>query len=262
MLHVLKDVRRCNAHILKDWQAQAAIQGMLRSMTPIEDRGEETRAAWSMEDLQSTEYFKARLQAGMFVCRAILEEATGLTTSVNTLDVDELFKDMLESIRHLDANDDSEVLQEAMKLTKRVFHTLIKRASNPEKYMSKRAAAKYRRLVMRDDPPFPSTAHVATHICLTVGSAQNAQTAILQEFMCRPVCGVPLDETVRLVQEARDKEKEEDKVVVEQTELDDRTEEIQSEDGDNNDELEEATATTVDQPTSDEGEQEAEEQRS
>ena len=213
ILHTLRVIRRCNAHYIKDWQAQAAIQGMIRAWTPIPRIRDEKCAAWTMTDASSNspDFCKARLQAANYVFQAILDDTTGLITSVSIYDVEELlFKDTvlkaLMGVKNLD--DDLMLKREVLSFTKRVFHKLIFRASKPDRFLSKKQAAKYRKKVWTDTPPSPQTTHLAVQICLLVGKSDDAQIAIVKEYN-RMKGALPLrHETLALIQEAKEKEEQ------------------------------------------------------
>jgi hypothetical protein len=216
ILHTLKHIRRCNAHYIKDWQAQAAIQGMIRALTPIPRNEDEKSPAWKIDNcnLENPTYCKARLQAAMFVCKAILDDTTGLITSVSIYDIEEILLNgtVLPATKNLPTEDEDKDMvvlkQEALKLTKRVFHKLIFRACKPERFLSKKQAAKYRKKVWVNTPPSVQTTHLATQICLSLGGTwQDAQVAIVDAFLQH--CDVPLlEETLSLIEEAKNKEEE------------------------------------------------------
>jgi len=211
ILHTLKVIRRCNAHYIKDWQAQAAIQGMIRAWTPIQRVSEEKCAAWTLTDAShnSADFCKARLQAANYVYKAILDDTTGLITSVSIYDVEELlFKDTVLKALEAKNLDDDLLKLEVLSLTKRVFHKLIFRASRPDRFLSKKQAAKYRKKVWTDTPPSPQTTHLAAQICLLAGKSDDAQIAIVKEYI-RMRAALPLQhETLALIQVAKEKEEQ------------------------------------------------------
>jgi hypothetical protein len=224
ILHTLHNIRRCNAHYIKDWQAQAAIQGMIRALSPLPRYDDDKSAAWKIYNctLTNPTYWKARLNAALFVYRAILDDTTGLITSVSIYDVEQqLFLDTVlpaataasESTTNITttSSEDTEVvvqlLQDARTLTKRVYHKLLFRACKPERFLSKKQAAKYRKKVWNTTPPSPQTTHLVVQICLALGGTwEEAQVAIVDEFIL--FGGNILPETWSLIEEAKRKEEQ------------------------------------------------------
>jgi hypothetical protein len=194
---------------------------MIRALSPLPRYDEDKSAAWKIYNctLANPTYWKARLNAALFVYRAILDDTTGLITSVSIYDVEQhLFLDTVlpaataaSESTTTSSSEDTEVvgqlLQDARTLTKRVYHKLLFRACKPERFLSKKQAAKYRKKVWNSTPPSPQTTHLAVQICLALGGAwQEAQVAIVDEFIL--FGGDILPETWSLIEEARRKEKQ------------------------------------------------------
>jgi hypothetical protein len=221
ILHTLQNVRRCNAHYIKDWQAQAAIQGMIRALSPLPRYDDAKSAAWKIHNctLTNPTYWKARLKAALFVYKAILDDTTGLITSVSIYDVEQqLFLETVLPAASAAASastpEDDDILQlkhDARTLTKRVYHKLLFRACKPERFLSKKQAAKYRKKVWNTTPPSPQTTHIVVQICLALGGTwREAQVAIVDEFIL--FGGDILPETRSLLEEAKRKEEQQQEV--------------------------------------------------
>ena len=114
----------------------------------------------------SADFCNARLDAANHVYKAILDDTTGLITSVSVFEVEELlFKDtVLKPLMEVKNLDDDMLKLEVLSLTKRVFHKLIFRASRPGRFcqISKKE-------VLTDTPPSRQTTDLAAQINMSVG---------------------------------------------------------------------------------------------
>ena len=240
ILTALKDFKRNNEFILNVPGATAAMEGMLRSRTPVdnEEYGDPTALH--------------RVEASLYVLDAFVNEKTGLYYATETELVESNMKLLLEAVRDADlrlpagygedtkegeeedveaeeassedadAGDDSEnvasvdvaaLAERVLNVTKDAMAALIKRGRDPTKHMKKRAARKYRKHLRVEEGPTPSTAHVGVEICLALGaSATLTREAVLSPYQSKPKYEnwFPRadDATVELVQNAEKAEQD------------------------------------------------------
>ena len=233
ILTALKDFKRNNAFILNVPGATAAMEGMLRSRTPVdnEEYGDPTALH--------------RVEASLYVLGAFVDEKVGLYYATETELVESNMKLLLEAVRDADlrlpagygadtksddekdgeeddaggddgdaaAVDTSALAERVLNVTKDTMAALIKRGRDPTKHMKKRAARKYRKYLRVEDGPTPSTAHVGVEICLALGaSATLTRETVLSPYQSKPKYEnwFPRadDATVELVQNAEKAEQD------------------------------------------------------
>ena len=233
ILTALKDFKRNNSFILNVPGATAAMEGMLRSRTPVdnEEYGDPTALH--------------RVEASLYVLGAFVDEKTGLYYATETEVVESNMKLLLEAVRDADlrlpagygsdtksddeedsedddagdddgdaaAVDTSALAERVLNVTKDTMAALIKRGRDPTKHMKKRAARKYRKHLRVEEGPTPSTAHVGVEICLALGaSATLTRETVLSPYQSKPKYEnwFPRadDATVELVQNAEKAEQE------------------------------------------------------
>ena len=233
ILTALKDFKRNNAFILNVPGAAAAMEGMLRSRTPVDN--EEYGDPTALD----------RVEASLYVLGAFVDEKTGLYYATETEVVESNMKLLLEAVRDADlrlpagygadtksddeedsedddagdddgdaaAVDTSALAERVLNVTKDTMAALIKRGRDPTKHMKKRAARKYRKHLRVEEGPTPSTAHVGVEICLALGaSATLTRETVLSPYQSKPKYEnwFPRadDATVELVQNAEKAEQE------------------------------------------------------
>ena len=233
ILTALKDFKRNNAFILNVPGATAAMEGMLRSRTPVDN--EEYGDPTALD----------RVEASLYVLGAFVDEKTGLYYATETEVVESNMKLLLEAVRDADlrlpagygadtksddeedsedddagdddgdaaAVDTSALAERVLNVTKDTMAALIKRGRDPTKHMKKRAARKYRKHLRVEEGPTPSTAHVGVEICLALGaSATLTRETVLSPYQSKPKYEnwFPRadDATVELVQNAEKAEQE------------------------------------------------------
>ena len=237
ILTSLKDFKRNNAFILNVPGATAAMEGVLRSRTPVDN------------DEYGDPTALHRVEASLYVLDAFVDEKTGLYYAAETELVESNMKLLLEAVRDADlhlpaayeadtksddgedgeedgeednAGDDDEdaaavdtsaLAERVLNVTKDTMAALIKRGRDPTKHMKKRAARKYRKHLRVEEGPTPSTAHVGVEICLALGaSATLTRETVLSPYQSKPKYEnwFPRadDATVELVQNAEKAEQD------------------------------------------------------
>lgn len=170
--------------------ADAAIKGMSRSLLYMEDDG---------IDATTPEF---RIRAGVWVGKALVDEASGLYVAAQTDIVNEyVLKTLLSGLEHSSSSSSSNVA-EASQVAKDIVDMLLLRASNPTRNMKKRAKRKYLRYSQCSTGPNPQTIDYAVQICLKdeEGGLDKARE-ILDEYAQRPFLGAAMSETVALVED-------------------------------------------------------------
>lgn len=217
LLTCMRAYKRLHKAVYTDWQARAAIEGMVRALTPVHSSTKEPvtatgkipRYPMAVDDLDSDEFYLQRIHANLFAVKAILDPSIGLVTAVNSNVVDALLADLLKSVQSLSDLAVIDNLEhprwKVVRLTQKLVHALIFRHARPERFLKRRAARKYLKQVMRSDPPLPTTIHSACHICILLGTPGDADVGILSEYMIPYIWGVPMEETIQLLDEARAK---------------------------------------------------------
>lgn len=182
----LKEFKRCNRFVLQIVGSRAAVEGMLRSMTPT----------WKVQD------GKPRVRAALFVAEQILDETTGLYFAVETVTVDkvleELYKGLLEmqdnnmkvSIEKVgdeteegeESSADVKLVKDSLRATEGMLKLLIKRKSRPEWDMKKRAKSQYLKRLQIGSGPYRTTLQLATKLSLLIGGTSVAQEKIIAPF--------------------------------------------------------------------------------
>jgi hypothetical protein len=215
----LKEFKRNNRFVLKLSGSKAAVEGMLRSRMPT----------WKVQD------GKPRVKAALFVAEQILNEDTGLYYAIETVTVDqvleELHKGLIEmkdggfkvTIDSTDNNEkgmadegsetlppspDEKLISDALRVTQSLIQLLIKRKSRPEWDMKKRAARRYLKRLQIGGGPYRSTLQVATKISCLIGGSAVAQQHIIDPFERAWWTKFVDEETLKLIQEAKELEEQ------------------------------------------------------
>ena len=182
----LKEFKRCNRFVLQTVGSRAAVEGMLRSMTPT----------WKFQD------GKPRVRAALFVAGQIVDETTGLYFAVETLTVDKVLEELYNGLIKMQDNNmkviidkvddeaeegeetssDFKLAKDALRLTEGMIKLLIKRKSRPEWDMNKRSKSQYLKRLQIGSGPYRSTLQLATKISLLVGG-----TTVAQEKVIKPI---------------------------------------------------------------------------
>lgn len=182
----LKEFKRCNRFVLQTVGSRAAVEGMLRSMTPT----------WKVQD------GKPRVRAALFVAGQILDETTGLYFAVETLTVDKVLEELYNGLIEMQGNNmkvvidevddeakegeetssDIKLAKDALRLTEGMMKLLIKRKSRPEWDMNKRSKSQYLKRLQIGSGPYRSTLQLATKISLLIGGTFVAQEKVIKPF--------------------------------------------------------------------------------
>ncbi len=203
----LLDLKRCNHFKCTMSNSQAAMEGMIRSLSSDEESGEST----------SSEH---KIKAGIFVGEAFVDERTGLYVGATTEVVDDtVLKTLWSGVNEFEPlsvdNDDdgdgddserSSPVDNAARVAKDTVHFLFRRASNPTKDMKKRAKRKYLKTVQTCGGPSPLSIDYAVKICLKSGeTGLRLARKMLDEYEAKAFLGTAMEETVALVKDAEAK---------------------------------------------------------
>ena len=232
ILTALKDFKRCNSFSVDTRGTRVAMQGMVRALTPLENKDYGSPSAMDM------------VNANLFVLDAFMDTKTGLYYAAKTEYVEIHMKQLLDAVKEAklklpagfneeakDSQAEEEVSDETQgddddsestALAICVLHTtrdamaaLIKRGIHPERQMTKRKARKYLKQLRIDDGPAPSTVHVGVEICLELGaSAKLTRNMLLSPY--RRARYKTDEETVLLADNKEKAEKEAVKAAEEQ----------------------------------------------
>lgn len=207
----LKEFKCNNRFVLRLEGSRAAVDGMLRSMTPT----------WRAQD------GRPKVRAASFVLEQILDgENTGLYYTIEVDLVNRVFKLLRKGLRGMRNNDfkvrldnmgdeteedvpkeelsdDEKLAKDALRLTEGVMKLLIKRRMRPEWDMKKRAKSMYLRRLQIGGGPHQETLQLATEISIMVGGSDYAQEKIIAPFdEAKKVASV--DEiTLKYIEEAK-----------------------------------------------------------
>ena len=262
----LRDFKRCNRFVLQIVGSRAAIDGMMRSMTPT----------WKIQD------GKPKVKAALFVLEQILDGLnTGLYYTVSAEDVNEIFEVLHEGLlemekngmklridnikeekeaeegeepegkeetrttgrkfdlqQHLKCGDDSllevegasdveQLARNTLRLTEGVMKVLINRRMRPEWEMKKRAKRQYLQRLQIGGGPHQTTLQLATKISLLVAGSEATEERIVAPFGEAKKTAKVDEITRKLVEDAKALEAS----AAEDDVADDNTEEAQAEDG-------------------------------
>mmetsp|Transcript_16670 Transcript_16670/g.36041 ORF Transcript_16670/g.36041 Transcript_16670/m.36041 type:complete len:435 (-) Transcript_16670:199-1503(-) len=194
----LKEFKRNNRFVLQMEGSRAAVEGMMRSMTPT----------WKVQD------GKPRVRAALFVAEQILDETTGLYFATETVTVDKVLEELRTGLLEMEENGfnlkidnvgdvaedvaegeaeteaetkeepsaEEKLLRDALRLTEGVVKLLMKRKSRPEWGMKKRAKRKYLKMLQISGGPYGSTMSLATQISIFIGGSAVAKKNIVRPF--------------------------------------------------------------------------------
>lgn len=209
----LKEFKRINGFILEMVGACAAVEGMLRSMTPT----------WKIQD------GKPRLQAALFVAEQILDEKTGLYYAVETEMVDKVLGELHTGLLEMKENGmklrldnigeeakeeqtaDEKYVRDALRVTEEVVKLLLERKCRPEWKMKRRARRKYLKLLQISSGPKRNTMKLATQISILIGGSAIAQEKIITPYDEAWKTKDVGDVVLKLIEEASAHELEEQK---------------------------------------------------
>lgn len=249
----LKEFKRNNRFVLKLSGSKAAVEGMLRSRM----------STWKVQD------GKPRVKAALFVAEQILNEDTGLYFAIETVVVDQVLEELHKGLMEMKENgftvtidsaannevgaseeggetptpSPEEVLvKDALRVTHSLIHLLIKRKSRPEWDMKKRAKRRYLKRLQIGGGPYRTTLRVATKISLLIGGSAVTQGQIIDPFERAWWTKFVDEETLKLIQEAKELE--------EQVTL--TAPAVEDDDGDNESEADEGDESNADDEFTDE----------
>ena len=207
----MKEFKRCNRFVLQSVGSKAAVDGILRSMTPT----------WKVQD------GKPRVRAALFAAEQIVDETTGLYFAVETATVDkvleELHKGLLEmqenrmkvTIDNIDdetvgedISTDVKLAKDALRLTGDMINQLIKRRSRPERDMNKRRKNLYLKRLQVGSGPRRSTLQLGTKISLLIGGTTAAQTNIIEPFEAAWWTSFVDEDALQLIADAKELERQ------------------------------------------------------
>lgn len=180
--------------------AKDAMEGIARSMTNDDGSAQDAILAISRV-------------ASIFVHpKSGLHVAADIEVVENTI-----LKPLLQAMERLEeegnsgSNDEEDERPEeiAIKITKEVYNTLFKRASNPTRDMRKRAKRRYLKYLQNCSGPSPETLDIVTKICLKVENAYGVTVSygIVKKFAERGAFGVVSESTMNFLQEVEEKVK-------------------------------------------------------
>jgi len=188
----LKEFKQYSRFILQMAGCRAAVEGMLRGMTPT----------WKIQD------GKPRVQAAVFVAEQILDEKTGMYFAVETVMVDKVLEELQKGLFEMEENGlnlrvennagedaaeagegeesstkelsaDDKILSDALRVTGELVRFLVKRKSRPHLDMKKRARRVYLKKLQISGGPYASTMQLATHISILIGGSDVVQESII-----------------------------------------------------------------------------------
>lgn len=215
----LKEFKRNNRFVLKLSGSKAAVEGMLRSRMPT----------WKVQD------GNPRVKAALFVAEQILNEDTGLYFAIETVNVDQVLEELHKGLIEMKDNGfkvtidstennekgvadeggetappspDEKMIIDALRVTQSLIQLLIKRKSRPEWDMKKRAARRYLKRLQIGGGPYRSTLQVATKISCLIGGSVVAKQQIIDPFERAWWTKFVDEETLTLIQEAKELEKQ------------------------------------------------------
>lgn len=209
----LKDFKRINRFILELEGSRAAVDGMLRSMTPT----------WKVQD------GRPKVQAALFVMEQMLDETTGLYFAIETRMVDKVLKELHTGMHEMEKNgfklriddvgreedaeeelsSDEKLVKDALRLTEGVMKLLVKRKSRPEWDMKKRAKRKYMKHLQIGGGPYVTTLRLAVQISILLGGSSVAQENIVTPYADAWWKKTPVDETaLTMIERARELEEQ------------------------------------------------------
>lgn len=208
----MKEFKRCNRFVLQSVGSKAAVDGILRSMTPT----------WKVQD------GKPRVRAALFAAEQIVDETTGLYFAVETATVDkvleELHKGLLEmqenrmkvtidniddeTVEGEDISTDVKLAKDALRLTGDMINQLIKRRSRPERDMNKRRKNLYLKRLQIGGGPRRSTLQLGTKISLLIGGTTAAQTNIIEPFEAAWWTSFVDEDALQLIADAKELERQ------------------------------------------------------
>eukprot|EP00592_Proboscia_alata_P008297 CAMPEP_0194354664 /NCGR_PEP_ID=MMETSP0174-20130528/2750_1 /TAXON_ID=216777 /ORGANISM="Proboscia alata, Strain PI-D3" /LENGTH=472 /DNA_ID=CAMNT_0039123669 /DNA_START=135 /DNA_END=1550 /DNA_ORIENTATION=- len=196
-------LRRCNGHVFVGYEGTAAVEGMIRSCTPVE------RPKMSMEKMK-----QKKMDRAGFLVEAVLDKDTTLYTCITDEDYEKVVKFVYEATTYYvppaadqpAEADEAEEVEEAaeepteelgyhakLKLTKsqrtplqiltdqtkETFRMMVQRASpKPTNRMTKRAARKYNRHAMQTTPPNSEAVRLVVQLCLVAGDLDGAEELV------------------------------------------------------------------------------------
>jgi hypothetical protein len=246
----LKEFKRNNRFVLQVSGAKAAVEGMLRSRM----------STWKVHD------GKPRVKVAVFVAEQILNEDTGLYFAIETTMVDKVLEEMHKGLMVMKENGfnvsidsesgepdegedtpsptpDETLIMDALRVTQSLVHLLIKRKSRPEwDIKNKRAARRYLKRLQIGGGPYRSTLQVATKISLLIGGSSVAQGQIIDPFERAWWTKFVDEESLKLIQEARDLEAQQAILTSATSEEDVGDNESEAEEGDESNEDDEELA--------------------
>lgn len=215
----LKEFKRNNRFVLKLSGSKAAVEGMLRSRM----------STWKVQD------GKPRVKAALFVAEQIVNEDTGLYFAIETVDVDQVLEELHNGLIEMKENGftvaidsadntelgateeggetptpslDETLVKDALRVTHSLIHLLIKRKSRPEWDMKKRAKGRYLKRLQIGGGPYRSTLQVATKISLLIGGSAVTQGQIIDPFERAWWTKFVDEETLKLIQMAKELEEQ------------------------------------------------------
>ena len=253
----LKEFKRNNRFVLQVSGAKAAVEGMLRSR----------KSTWKVHD------GKPRVKAAVFVAEQILNEDTGLYFAIETTMVDKVMEEMHKGLIEMKENGfkvsidsksgvpdegedtpsptpDETLIMDALRVTQSLVHLLIRRKSRPEwDIKNKRAARRYLKRLQIGGGPYRSTLQVATKISLLIGGSSVAQGQIIDPFERAWWTKFVDEESLKLIQKARDLEAQQAILTSATLEEDVGDNESEAEEGDESNEDDEELADGEDSVT-------------
>jgi hypothetical protein len=208
----LKEFKRCNRFVLQTVGSRAAVEGMLRSMTPT----------WKVQD------GRPRVRAALFVAEQIVDETTGLYFAVETITVDNVLEELYNGLiemkdNHLkiivdnvddeaekeeETSGDLKLAKDALRLTEGMLKLLIKRKSRPEWDMKKRAKRQYMKRLQIGSGPYRTTLQLATKISLLIGGTSVAQEKVITPFEEAWWTDFVDEAALKLIEDAKELEKQ------------------------------------------------------
>ena len=208
----MKEFKRCNRFVLQSVGSKAAVDGMLRSMTPT----------WKVQD------GKPRVRAALFAAEQIVDETTGLYFAVETATVDKVLEELQEGLLEMqenrmkvtidnidgetvegeDISTDVKLAKDALRLTAEMINQLIKRRSRPERDMNKRRKNLYLKRLQIGSGPRRSTLQLGTKISLLIGGTSAAQTNIIEPFEAAWWTSFVDEDTLQLIADAKELERQ------------------------------------------------------
>ena len=207
----MKEFKRCNRFVLQSVGSKAAVDGILRSMTPT----------WKVQD------GKPRVRAALFAAEQIVDETTGLYFAVETATVDKVLEELHKGLLEMQENrmkvtidniddetvgedirTDVKLAKDALRLTGDMINQLIKRRSRPERDMNKRRKNLYLKRLQIGGGPRRSTLQLGTKISLLIGGTTAAQTNIIEPFEAAWWTSFVDEDALQLIADAKELERQ------------------------------------------------------